>query len=106
MLPLANRIRQHPFAYGYLLPLGAVALYGLIGWWSWSTGNVRFVQPRAYDAALPANACACFLLLGLTPIVLVLGWRRIGLTLASIATLLAWATLIQGPLNFPGLPLA
>ena len=99
MLPLANRIRQHPFAYGYLLPLGAVALYGLIGWWSWSTGNVRFVQPRAYDAALPANACACFLLLGLTPIVLVLGWRRIGLTLASIATLLAWATLIQGPLN-------
>ena len=99
MPPIPNRLRQHPLASGYLMPLAAVALYGLIGWWSWATGNVRFVQPRAYDAALPANACACFLLLGLAPGALWLGWRRTGLALASSATLLAWATLIQSPLN-------
>ncbi|MBI2814242.1 MAG: response regulator [Opitutae bacterium] len=99
MPSLPNRIRQQPLAYGYLLPFAAVAVYGLIGWWSWTAGNVRFVQPRAYDAALPANACVCFILLGLTPGALVLGWQRAGLALASIATLLAWGTLIQGPLG-------
>ncbi len=99
MLPIMNRLRQHPVAYGYLLPLGAVALYGVIGWWSWSTGNVRFVQPRPYDAALSANACVCFLLLGLAPVALVIGWWRTGLTLASLATLLAWTTFIQEPLS-------
>ena len=96
---LPNRFRQHPLAHGYLIPLAALVLYGVVGWWSWRTGNLRFVQPRSYDAVLPANACACFLLLGLAPFALTLGWRRTGLILASTATLLAWATSIQSPLN-------
>ena len=99
MPPLPNRLRQHPLAYGYLMPFAVLAIAGLLGWWSWRTGNVRLVQPRSYDAALPANACACLLLLGLTPVVLAFDRRRIGLALASIATLLAWGTLIQSLLN-------
>ncbi len=96
---LPNRLRPHPLAHGYLMPFAALVLYGVVGWWSWRTGDLRFVQPRSYDAVLPANACACFLLLGLVPFALTLGWRRTGLALASIAALLASATFIQSPLN-------
>jgi PAS domain S-box-containing protein len=93
------RLRQPWLAYGYLLPFAALALAGVIGWWGWQAGWVRLVQPRPYDAALPANASICFLLLGLTPVAVALGWRRTALALGSLATLLAWATLIEGPLN-------
>jgi hypothetical protein len=91
------RLRQPWLAYGYLLPFAALALAGVIGWWGWQAGWVRLVQPRPYDAALPANASICFLLLGLTPVAVALGWRRTALALGSLATLLAWATLIEGP---------
>src|SRR5882757_8777011 len=99
MPPLSSRYRQRLLAYGYLTPFAALAIYGLLGWSAWRTGNLGLVQPRIYDAALPANACACFVLLGLTPIAIGLNWRRLGLGLASVATLVAWATLIQSPLN-------
>ncbi len=86
--------------HGYLLPFLLLAGYGLVVWWGgWAGGNVTLVQPRSYDAALPANACACIILLGLAPFALAQGWRNTGLALAGTGTLLAWATLIQGPLN-------
>ncbi len=99
MLPSSNRTRRSILQYGYLIPFAALALYGLTvlgGWWS---GNLTLVQPRSYDAALPANACACLILLGLTPVALAFGWKRTGLALGLIATGLAWATLIQSPLD-------
>jgi len=99
MPPPSSRFRQRLLAHGYLTPFAALAIYGLLGWWAWRTGNLGLVQPRSYDAALPANACACFVLLGLAPIAIGFGWPRIGLTFGSLATVVAWATLIQGPLN-------
>src|SRR5882724_9608723 len=99
MPPPLSRIRQRLLAYGYLTPFAALAIYGLLGWWAWRTGNLGLVQPRSYDAALPANACACFVLLGLAPIAIGFGWPRTALTFGSLATAVAWATFIQGPLN-------
>ncbi len=99
MPPPPSRLRQRLLAHGYLTPFAALALYGLLGLWSWQTGQLGLVQPRSYDAALPANACACLILIGLAPIALGLGWRRTGLTLGLVATVVAWATLIQSPLN-------
>ena len=93
------RLRQPLLAYGYLLPFAALGLAGVAGWWGWHAGWLAVVQPRPYDAALPANASICFLLLGLTPFAVALHWRRTALTLASLATLLAWGTLIEGPLH-------
>ena len=99
MLPSSSRTRRSILQYGYLVPFAAFALYGLTVLWGWRSGNLALVQPRSYDAALPANACACLILLGLTPIALGFGWKRTGLALGLIATVLAWATLIQGPLD-------
>jgi PAS domain S-box-containing protein len=100
-MPSVHQTRRHWLHYGYLLPFALLALYGLTVWWAWGNGHVSLVQPRSYDAALPANAGICIFLLGLTPITLSLGWKwnRIGLVLAGTATLLAWATLIQGPMD-------
>jgi len=100
-MPPAPPTRRHLLQYGYLLPFALLVLYGLTVWWAWVSGHVGLVQPRSYDAALPANACACIILLGLTPITLAFGWKwkRLGLILAGTATVLAWATLIQGPMN-------
>ncbi|MDB6114259.1 MAG: barA 2 [Lacunisphaera sp.] len=98
MLPLhptRTRLQQS----GHLLPFLVLALYGLLVLGGWLTGNLNIVQPRSYDAALPANAGVCLFLLGLTPVALAFGWRRTGLALALIAALLAWATLIQGPMD-------
>ena len=39
---LPNRFRSHPLAHGYLVPLAALVLYGVVGWWSWRTGNLGF----------------------------------------------------------------
>jgi PAS domain S-box-containing protein len=99
MPPPTSRPRQRLLAYGYLTPFAALALFGLLGLWSWQTGNLLLVQPRSYDAALPANACACLILIGLAPIALALGWRQTGLALGLVASVLAWGTLIQSPLN-------
>ncbi len=88
-----------PRRYGYLVPFGLLAAYGMLvlaGWWS---GTVSLVQPRSYDAPLPANAAACFVLLGLTPILLGLRWNKTGLTLGFVASGLALATMFQDPLG-------
>ena len=85
--------------YGCLAPFALLALYALTALLGWETGSLALVQPRSYDAVLPANACACLAFLGLAPIALTLGWRRTSLALAVLATLLAWATLIQDPLE-------
>ena len=98
MLPLhptRSRVQQ----YGHLLPFLVLALYGLTVLSGWLTGNLNVVQPRSYDAALPANAGVCIFLIGFTPIALAFGWRRTGFAFALIAALLAWATLIQGPMD-------
>ena len=97
----AHPTRRHWLHYGYLAPFALLVLFGLTVWWGWATDHVSMVQPRSYDAALPANACACLILIGLTPFAFVFSWKwkRIGVALAGTATLLAWATLIQGPLN-------
>src|SRR3954467_4236334 len=87
-----------PRRYGHLVPFGLLAVYGalvLAGWWS---GTVALVQPRPYDAPLPANAALCFLLLGLTPVLLGLRWKRAGLALGFVASSLALATMLQDPL--------
>src|SRR6478736_2585935 len=98
MSPSSSRLPV-PRRYGYLVPFGLLALYGmlvLVGWWS---GNVSLVQPRPYDAPLPANAAACFVLIGLTPILLGLRWHKAGLTLGFLASGLALATMLQDTLG-------
>jgi len=84
-----------PLSYGPLAPFAALAIFGLVvlgGWWS---GRVALVQPRSYDAALPANAALCFTLIGLTPILFRIGWKRTGRTFGLVASLLALATLFE-----------
>ncbi|MDI1318991.1 MAG: ATP-binding protein, partial [bacterium] len=97
----ALQTRQPWLHYGYLTPFALLVLFGMTVWWGWVDGHVTLVQPRSYDAALPVNACACIILIGLTPIVLAFGWKwsRLAAALAGTAALLAWATLMQGPLN-------
>jgi PAS domain S-box-containing protein len=83
----------------HLLPFLLLALCGLLvlaGWW---TGQITWVQPRSYDAPLPANAAACFLLLGLAQCFLGFHWKRTGLTVGFVASLLGLATLLQYPLG-------
>jgi len=99
MPPPSSRPRQSLLSYGYLTPFAAVALYGLLGLWGWRSGSLSLVQPRSYDAALPANACVCLMLIGLAPGALAFGWRRTGLALGLLASIVAWATLIQNPLK-------
>src|SRR5262245_5319032 len=98
-MPHPRRSQQRLLAHAYLTPFAALALYGLAALWSWWTGNLALVQPRSYDAALPANACLCLVVIGLAPIALALGWRRTGLGLGLGATIVAWGTLIQSPLG-------
>jgi PAS domain S-box-containing protein len=93
---------RSPFSllrYGHLAPFVLLALGGLAVLFGWWTGNVSLVQPRSYDAALPANAAACFVLLGVAQCFSSLNWRRTGLTLGFLASLLGVATLLQDPLN-------
>lgn len=99
MSPPPSRRRPRLLAHAYLTPFAALAVYGLMALWGWSTGRLGLVQPRSYDPALPANACACLILIGLAPIAVAAGWRRTGLGLGLAATLVAWATLIQSPLG-------
>ena len=83
----------------HLVPFGllaGLALWVLLGWW---TGQVTWVQPRSYDAPLPANAAACLFLIGLAQCLFGLRWRRTGLAIALGATLLGFATLLQFPLR-------
>jgi len=94
---LRNPLRLLP--YSYLAPFVVLALYGLTVLGGWLTGNVTLVQPRSYDAVLPANACLCLIFIGLAPVAFAAGWKRTGLTLTALATLLAWATLIEGPMG-------
>ncbi len=99
MPPPPRRKRHSLFAYGYLTPFALLALYGLLGWWGWRTGSLTLIQPRSYDPPLPVNACVCLFLLGLAPVTLGLGWRRTAIALGSLASLLAWGTLLQEPLS-------
>ncbi len=83
----------------YLLPFALITFCGLavlIGWW---TGHVTWVQPRSYDAPLPANAAACLALIGLSPCLVAWRWKRTGLALVFVASLLGLATLLQYPLG-------
>ena len=65
-MPLSPlRIRQRLLPYSYLTPFAALVLYGVAVLWGWKTGELGLVQPRSYDAALPANAGVCLILLGL-----------------------------------------
>ncbi|HVT72896.1 MAG TPA: response regulator [Lacunisphaera sp.] len=92
-----SQIRLRLLHYGCLAPFGVLTVYALAMLGGWETGNLALAQPRTYDPAFPANACACLALLGLAPFALTLGWRRTGVGLALVATILAWATLIQDP---------
>ncbi len=88
----------------HLLPFFAVAVLGalaLIGWW---TNQVNWVQPRAYDVPLPANAAFCFLALGLTPLLCtLLPGRRVSAVPAFAATALAILALLSAQLHWwPG----
>jgi PAS domain S-box-containing protein len=88
-----------PRRYGYLIPFALLAAGGflvLAGWWS---GTVVWVQPRSYDAPLAANAAACFVLIGLTPLLLGLRWHRAGLVTGFLAIALALGTMLQDPLG-------
>ena len=91
--------RQRLLAYAYLTPFAALALYGVLALAGWWTGHLGLIQPRSYDAALPANACLDFILIGLAPVALALGWRRTAMGLGLVAALVAWATLIQNLLG-------
>ncbi len=92
--------RIHLIKHGALAPFALVAVFGLVtlaGWWSGSPG---IVQPRPFDAALPANAALCLLLLGLVPIAAAMDWKRTGVGLAGAAALLAGLTAVEGLFNF------
>ncbi len=84
---------------GRLVPFLGLALYGLTVLAGWATDHLPLVQPRSYDAVLPANASLCLIFVGLAPLALALGWRNSGLILALGTALLAGATLLQGPLG-------
>ncbi len=86
-----------PRRYGHLVPFGLLALYGLLVLASWWSGNIWLVQPRSYDAPLPANAALCLVFIGLTPVLLGLRWRTSGLTLGFLGSGLALATMLQDP---------
>jgi len=94
-----SRSKHSLLAYGHLVPFAFLAIGGfavLVGWW---TGQVSLVQPRSYDAALPANAAACLMLIGLAQYCCRFRWLRTGLTLGIFASLLALLTLLQDPLG-------
>ena len=99
MPPIPSRHLRPLIRFGHLIPFATLALFGLVilvGWW---TDNVALVQPRSYDAALPANAAACFLLIGLAPGLFALGWKKAGVALGFTAGMLGLATLLQDPLG-------
>ena len=99
MSPPSSRSQRTQLSYGPLIPFALLALHGLLvlaGWWS---GNVWLVQPRSYDAVLPVNAAACFVLIGLTPVLFALNWRRPGLALGLTACGLGLLTLLEALLD-------
>ena len=99
MSPTSSRSQRSQLSYGLLAPFALLALHGLLvlaGWWS---GNVWLVQPRSYDAVLPVNAAACFVLIGLSPVLFALKWRRSGLALGLIASGLGLITLLEALLE-------
>lgn len=76
-----------------------LALFGLVvlaGWW---LGHASLVQPRPTDAALPANAALCFVLIGLTPLAIQVGARRLAILTAFAASVIALGTMLQTPLD-------
>ncbi|HEX2861274.1 MAG TPA: PAS domain S-box protein, partial [Lacunisphaera sp.] len=77
-----------------LLAAGSLAV--LLGWW---TEHVTWVQPRSYDAPLPANGALCLLLIGLSQALAGVGWKRSGVAAGFAACLLGLATLLQHPLG-------
>ncbi|MBL9216758.1 MAG: PAS domain-containing protein, partial [Opitutaceae bacterium] len=87
--------RQRLLPAGLLLPFAAVAASGLLVLAGWMLGHATLVQPRSYDAPLPANAGVVFVLLGLAPLAYGTNRRRIAVGLAAAGALLAWATLMQ-----------
>ena len=79
----------------HLLPFLAVAAFGLfvlLGWWG---GQATWVQPRISDAPLPANAAMSLLLLGVTPLLIVLQLRKTARVVALLGTLLGWLPVVE-----------
>ena len=77
-------LRKNPFSvfpYGRLAPFLGLTVYGLIILYGWAGGKLVLVQPRSYDAVLPANAGVCLIFIGLAPLALALGWQKIGVSL-------------------------
>lgn len=95
-----DRNRPSFSQYGYLVPFAVLAAFGLTVFFGWISGNPNLVQPRIYDAPLPANACVCVILIGIYPITMALGWKRTGLAVAFLVAALAGATLLQGPADY------
>ena len=85
--------------YGYLLPFAILSVYGLLVLVGWITGSTAMVQPRPFDAPMPANAGVCLILIGLFPIAYSLGWKRGSLVLGFLTIALAGATFLQGPFD-------
>ena len=98
-MPPTPHNRTSWLSYGYLAPFAVLAVYALAVLWGLATGNLFLAQPRSYDAPLPANACACLVLIGLAPFALAAGWKRTGMIMALGAAGLGLATLIEGPLD-------
>ena len=79
----------------HLLPFLAVAsfsLFVLLGWWS---GQVAWVQPRANDAPLVANAAFSLLMLGVVPLLLALHLRKTARAVALCGALFGWLNVIE-----------
>jgi PAS domain S-box-containing protein len=91
----AIQLRRQLLKYSYLAPFALLAFAGLVVFWGWATGRVNIVQPRSYDAPLPANACLLLFLVGCIPIALASGWKRISLGLSVFVALLGLTTLIE-----------
>ena len=79
----------------HLLPFLAVASYSLfvmLGWW---TGQVAWVQPIRGDSPLVANAAFSLFLLGITPLLLALHYRKTARAIALLAMLFAGLPLVE-----------
>ena len=98
-MPSIPRTHFRLLSYRHLGPFVLLALYGLTVLAGWAGGNLALVQPRSYDAVLPANACVCLVFLSLAPLAFALGWRRSGVSLGALGTLLAGVSLLEAPLQ-------
>lgn len=91
----ASNFRRQLFKYSYLAPFGLLIAAGLVVLWGWMTDRVGLVQPRSFDAVLPANASVCLILIGLMPITLAAGWKRTSLVMSGLVSLIGVLTVYE-----------